>query len=221
MKFANPIEKDALSGLDYGQRRFHCSKMMRMTVKKKPDRRTVRTRSQVGGALVSLIREKRFDDITVQNVIDRAGVGRSTFYTHFRGKEDVFAQQWEHFIEMLAAQIDWNRAGTGSFVPVQFLFQHLEEVQPFYRGLVRSRKVDSLFRSGIQNLSRRIEAALKRRDFGPLNSVLFPILSNYLASELFALLRWWLDAGMPYTPDSMDEIFHRLVNPSVKSALRI
>jgi hypothetical protein len=48
-----------------------------------------------------------------------------------------------------------------------------------------------------------------------------PILSNYLASELFALLKWWLDAGMPYTPESMDEIFHRLINPSFKSALRI
>jgi len=48
-----------------------------------------------------------------------------------------------------------------------------------------------------------------------------PILSNYLASELFALLKWWLDAGMPYTPESMDEIFHRLINPCFKSALRI
>jgi hypothetical protein len=41
-----------------------------------------------------------------------------------------------------------------------------------------------------------------------------PILSTYLATELFALLKWWLDERMPYTPERMDEIFHTLVNPA-------
>ncbi len=190
-----------------------------MTANRKPDRRTQRTRRQLSGALVDLIKEKRFDDITVQNVIDRAGVGRSTFYSHFRDKEDVFERQWEQFIERLAGQINWAKVGTGSFVPVRSLFQHLQEAQSFYRGLVRSRKIDPIFKSGIEYLSHQIEAALKRRVVK--TSIPNPILSNYLASELFALLKWWLDAGMPYTPESMDEIFHRLINPSFKSALGI
>jgi AcrR family transcriptional regulator len=187
-----------------------------MTTNKRPDRRTQRTRRQLNGALVGLIKEKRFDDITVQNVIDRAGVGRSTFYSHFRDKEDVFEQQWEQFIERLAGEIKWSKAGTGSFVPVRSLFQHLQDAQSFYRGLVRSGKVDPIFKSGIEYLGRKIEAALKRKVVKP--SIPITILSNYLASELFALLKWWLDAGMPYTPESMDEIFHRLVNPSFKAA---
>jgi len=190
-----------------------------MTANKKPDRRSQRTRRQLSQALVDLIKVKRFDDITVQNVIDRAGVGRSTFYSHFRDKEDVFAQQWEQFMERLAGQINWAKAGTGSFVPVRSLFQHLQEARSFYRGLVRSRKIDAIFKSGIENLSHKIETALKTRLIKP--SIPIPILSNYLASELFALLKWWLDAGMPYTPQNMDEIFHRLVNPSFSSALRI
>lgn len=190
-----------------------------MRAKKKIDRRTQRTRGQLNQALFELIKEKRFDDITVQNVIERAGVGRSTFYSHFHGKEDVFAQQWEQFIEMLAGQINWDKAGTGSFVPVRSLFQHLQQVQSFYRGLVRSRKIEPLFKSGIKSLSQRIEVALKCRVIA--SKIPLPVLSNYLASELFALLKWWLDAGMPYTPESMDEIFHCLINPSFKSALRI
>ena len=212
-------QKNVLTDLDDGQRRYRCSKMMCMKANKKPDRRTQHTRSQLNGALVELIKEKRFDDITVQNVIDRAGVGRSTFYSHFRDKEDVFEQQWEQFIERFAGQINWAKAGTGSFVPVRSLFQHLQEAQSFYRGLVRSRKIDAIFKSGIESLSYKIEAALKRRVVRPWIPI--PIPSNYLANELFALLKWWLDAGMPYTPESMDEIFHRLINPSFKSALRI
>jgi AcrR family transcriptional regulator len=65
-----------------------------MTTRKKVDRRTQRTRHQLGRALVGLVEEKRFDDITVQDVIDRADVGRSTFYTHFRDKEDLLRKDW-------------------------------------------------------------------------------------------------------------------------------
>jgi len=50
-----------------------------MTANRKPDRRTQRTRRQQSGALADLIKEKRFEDITVQSVIDPAGVGRSAF----------------------------------------------------------------------------------------------------------------------------------------------
>jgi hypothetical protein len=74
-------------------------------------------------------------------------------------------------------------------------------------------------KSGTESLSHKIEAALQGSVIKP--SIPIPVLSNYLAIELFALLKWWLDAGMPYTPESMDEIFHRLINPSFKSALRI
>ena len=194
-----------------------------MRTKKGSDRRIQRTRRRLSGALVELVKEKRFDDITVQNVIERAEVGRATFYSHFRDKEDLFEQQWKQFSERLAQQMDWDIAGKDSFVPVASFFQHLQEVQPFYLGLVRSGKIDAMFKRGIEYLTHHIETALNQRlKLAPRPvGVPIPILSNYLASEFFALLKWWLDAGMPYTPESMDKIFHRLINPTVRSALRI
>lgn len=172
--------------------------------------------------MVELVKEKRFDDITVQNVIDRADVGRSTFYSHFRDKQDLFAHQWEGFLNFLAQQIDWNKAGQGSFMPVIFLFAHLQEAQTFYKGLVRSRMTDSIFKSGVAYLSGKIESALTDRLRGkPTTAVPIPILSHYLASALFNLLQWWLDQKMPYPPGRMDEIFHNLVNPTIRSALSV
>ena len=185
--------------------------------KKTSDRRTRRTRHQVSGALVDLIKEKRFDDITVQNLIDRAGVGRSTFYTHFRDKEDAFEQQWFHMNQHIADQIDWNKAGRESFFPVIFFFQHLQEAQSFYRGLVRSGKADSIFKTGVEYLSHNIETALNERLKSRPVTIPIPVLSHYLATEFYGLLKWWLDAGMPYTPEAMDKMFHRLVNPTLKS----
>jgi AcrR family transcriptional regulator len=206
-----------------------------MVMKKKADRRPQRTKRQLSRALVDLITEKRFDDITVQNVIDRADVGRSTFYTHFRDKEDLLQKDWERFLDSFAQQIDWDKAGYESFVPVVHLFRHLQDFQPFYKGLVRSRKADSLFKTGVTYLSRKIEISFKTRaehrlpQTGHHTGVLaaqsgmsesstlevpISILANFLANELFALLKWWLDHEMPYTPERMDEIYHQLVNPA-------
>jgi AcrR family transcriptional regulator len=202
--------------------RYHRATLESMKPKKKTsDRRTRRTHHKVSGALVDLIKEKRFDDITVQNLIDRAGVGRSTFYSHFRDKEDAFEHQWEQFNRLLAEQIKWDQAGKHSFFPVKFFFQHLQESQSFYQGLVRSGKVDAIFKSGVEYLSHNIEATLHKK-FQP-HQVAIPIsvLSHYLANEFFGLLKWWLDARMPYTPQAMHEMFHRLVNPTVESMLQI
>lgn len=58
--------------------------------KRKVDERTRRTRTRLSNALVALILEKPIDKLTVQEVLDRAGVGRSTFYLHFRDKDDLF-----------------------------------------------------------------------------------------------------------------------------------
>lgn len=187
---------------------------------KKTDRRTNRTRRQLSTALVDLVKEKRFDDITVQNVIDRADVGRSTFYSHFRDKDDLFQKDWERFLDGFAQHIDWEKMGTGSFVPVVYLFRHLQEFQPFYKGLVRSQKVDAVFKAGMGYLSEKVETALAARLRGkPAPAIPISILANYLASELFTLLKWWLDHNMPYSPERMDGMFHQLVTPAFRTIL--
>ena len=190
------------------------------TPPKTGDRRSERTQRSLSEALVELIKEKRFDEITVQEVIDRADVGRSTFYSHFRDKEDLFQKDWERFLDGFAQHIDWEKAGAGSFIPIVYLFSHLKDVQPFYQSLVRSGKTDAIFKSGLSHLSQRMEVALTARGSGKrAPSVPVPILANYLASELFALLQWWLDSGMPYSPPRMDEIYHELVTPTCRTVL--
>src|SRR4051794_24642300 len=72
---------------------------------KKEDRRVRRTRDRLGDALVELLIQKPFDDITVQEVLDRAGVSRSTFYTHFRDKNDLFLSDSDEFLEGMATAL--------------------------------------------------------------------------------------------------------------------
>jgi AcrR family transcriptional regulator len=189
---------------------------------KKTDRRASRTRRALSEALVALILEKRFDAITVQNVIDRADVSRSTFYAHFRDKEDLFLSGWERVLEGFARQVAWEQVGAAHFVPVKELFQHLREFHHFYLALVRSRKTDLIYQTGLVYLSKYVEESLTAWLAGkPRPLVPIPVLSNYLASEMLGLLRWWLDQNMPYTPERMDEMFHQLVAPGFRAALGV
>ena len=68
---------------------------------RKKDRRVQRTNQLLRAALVSLIQEKGYENITVQNIIDRANVGRATFYAHFENKEDLLVSGFEDLRALL------------------------------------------------------------------------------------------------------------------------
>src|ERR1700686_4075388 len=101
----------------------------------KVDRRVLRTRDALGDALVDLMHEKSFDDITVQQLLDRAGVGRSTFYVHYRDKDDLFLSDVEDFLELVSSALKRQGASTKRLLPVQELFTHIREVREFYASL--------------------------------------------------------------------------------------
>jgi AcrR family transcriptional regulator len=105
---------------------------------RKTDRRIVRTRDTLGDALVALMHEKKFDEITVQDLLDRAGVGRSTFYAHYRDKQDLFLSDVEDFFESFSKSLARQGASTKRVLPVKELFTHIREVREFYSAVVTS-----------------------------------------------------------------------------------
>ena len=187
---------------------------------KREDRRARKTKRSLSDALTQLILEKRYDSITVQNVIDRADVGRSTFYAHFRDKEDLFLSSWEQLLDHFVVNIKWDEAGLRRFVPVEGLFAHIKNFHRFYVALVKSRKTDLIFKSGLEYLTKAIDNSLvaslaeKAQPAAPT-----AVISRYIAAEIFGLLKWWLDHNMPYTPQRMSQMFHQLVVPGLLSAL--
>src|ERR1700687_3349419 len=77
--------------------------------RRKSDKRIRCTHERLGSALVDLIQEKPIDDVTVQEVLDRASVGRSTFYLHFRDKNDLLLSQLETFLEQMSTALSIRR----------------------------------------------------------------------------------------------------------------
>jgi AcrR family transcriptional regulator len=179
---------------------------------KKEDERVQRTRDRLGDALVELLVQKPFDDITVQDVLDRAGVSRSTFYTHYRDKNDLFLSDAEDFFEGMATALSRFGDKSERVAPMQELAAHIAEVRPFYNALVESGRMHDLTELGQEHFARGIEQRLneipRARRIPPDHR---GAIAHGFAGSLFSLLTWWVHHGMTLSPEAMDKLFHRLV----------
>ena len=180
--------------------------------KKKTDARVRRTRDALGDALIALMQEKPFDTITVQEVLDRAHVSRSTFYTHYSDKDDLLMSDAEEFFEAISMALSAHGDKSNRVFPVKEFFSHLADVQPFFKALVKSGKFQENMELARGHFARGIERRLSELPGGkaiPANEL--PAIAFTHAGALLSLLTWWLDRGMRETPAEMDELFHRMV----------
>ena len=180
--------------------------------RQKTDARVQRTRERLGYALIELIVEKPINCVTVQEVLDRARVGRSTFYLHFRDKDDLLMSQLEMFLEMMSTLLCLRKERSNRVVPVAEMFAHIGNQNKLYRVLSDSGHLKEFFDLAEGYFARGIERRLV--ESGRLPKVPQRILTaraSALSGSLLSLLRWWLDRGEKESPEAMDEMFHRMV----------
>jgi len=180
--------------------------------KEKIDARVKRTRDALGDALVALMQEKPFDTITVQDVLDRAHVSRSTFYSHYSDKDDLLMSDADEFFQALSMALSQHGDKSDRVFPVQEFFAHLADVQPFFKALVKSGRFQENMELARGHFARGIERRLAELPRGrsiPPNEL--PAIAFTHAGALLSLLTWWLDRGMRESPAEMDQLFHRMV----------
>ncbi len=182
----------------------------------KQDRRSQRTRHLLGEALVQLIREKDYMSITVSDIIERANIGRSTFYAHYHDKDDLFVREMDQVIEVLSDHIPGQ--DEMPFFPSLGLFRHVAEEYELYKALVWTPGIDLLTKHMQKSLSQRVEQGLQKSD--QKFDVPVPILANFITGSFLTLLKWWLENKKIYSPEQMDEIFRNLTLPGVESQER-
>jgi AcrR family transcriptional regulator len=187
----------------------------------KQDRRSLRTRRLVTAAMMELLLEQRYDTITVQDILDRAGIGRSTFYVHYFDKEDVLASIVEQMLETFRGELSQRDGGHG-LIPSLALFRHvyLHPRREQFRAMTRGRAGELLIGVAQTALGKGIEQALGG-DFSASAEPTVPltVLTQYLAGTFLNLFAWWLEADMPYTPEQMDSFFQYLALPGVRGVL--
>ncbi|GCE07490.1 TetR/AcrR family transcriptional regulator [Dictyobacter aurantiacus] len=187
----------------------------------KADRRSQRTYRLVNSAFAELLVEKPYEEILVQDILDRADIGRTTFYAHYFDKEDVLNSIVEQELEMLTRQIAHSTARQ-RVVPSLELFEHVyHSHNQQFLALMRSRAGEPLWEALQTALCQAIEPALStlcaERRSPPIP---LPVVSQYLAGTFLTLLKWWVAADMPYPPEQMENIFQQLALPGVWAMLK-
>jgi AcrR family transcriptional regulator len=159
-----------------------------------------------------LIVEKPVNEVTVQDVLDRSGVGRSTFYLHYRDKDDLLVSQLEMFLEMMSTSLSVRHDTSNRVAPVAEMFAHIGNQNKLARVLSDSGHMKEFFDLAEGYFARGIEQRLKESGrFPKIPQRELAARAAALSGSLLSLLRWWLDRGEKEPPQQMDEMFHRMV----------
>jgi AcrR family transcriptional regulator len=189
----------------------------------KADRRSQRTRQLLIAALIELMLKKRYDEITVQDIIDEANIGRSTFYAHYRDKQDLLVSNVTRVLDALSQPNEQLEGDNRRMTPsLALFFRHVQTHYQLYKALVRGGGIDLLYKKIHERLRQNIERHLGALlPAGQTPAAPLPLVADYVAGAIVTMLTWWLDNGMPYTPEQMDTMFYQLVLPGVTATLQI
>ncbi len=179
---------------------------------KKSDRRVRRTREVLGDALIALMKEKPFAEITVQHVLDRADVSRSTFYSHYRDKDDLFLSDVEDFFEVMSTMLARRGESSSRVAPVRELFAHVGEWHEFHTVLIKAGKVRDFMELGQGYFARSIEQRLAGLEpASSARSTERKVAAQMAAGALLSLMSWWLTHGRRESPSQMDDVYHQMI----------
>lgn len=166
------------------------------------DRRVRRTRAALQAALAQLVVTHTYDLLTVADICEAADVGRSAFYQHFRGKDDLLRSSFERLeADLAAAEARQREEFSARF------FAHALRHRALYRAMLHSQAAPI-----VSAAVRRILGARAVKLLAPESPTGAPrdLRTALLVDLLVSLTRWWLDREAPQTVNEIDAIFHEL-----------
>jgi AcrR family transcriptional regulator len=180
-----------------------------------PDRRVRRTRKLLHEAFLSLVIEKGYEKTTIQDILDRADVGRSTFYVHYRDKEALLTASFDGIREQLERELaDITTDGPVDVaLPAALLYEHAHRNQRVYRALC-GRRGGAL----VQRYLRRLIGDLLRKRLRPQftragTDVPADVAAEFYTSAALGLLVWWIDQDFCRDHTWLTGIYRQLAAP--------
>lgn len=183
------------------------------------DRRIQKTTNLLRQALVSLIAEKSYDSIVVKEILDRANVGRSTFYTHFRDKDDLLISGIHDMLGPVPSPP--RKPGKDNEWVLWFslpVFEHHHRHAHAWGDRIGARGRAILhehLRRALTELIREVMKKGLRMGRPSARHIPTEVISTYVASTFVLVLNWWLDNRMRLAPKEIDEVFRRLTLPTL------
>ena len=208
-----------------------------MQKKHKTDRRVQRTRQALRKALLELIKEKGYDLISVEEITQRANLGRATFYLHYKDKEDLLVDEFNELANERARSLSeipfssWlpdleNPSSTSENKPASpflMVFQHVANNSDLYQIILKNEKSDRIIerirKIITQTITEFMQTKIKKDPIPILFEVPIDLLATYFSAALLSCVDWWLEAGTSYSPEEMTRMFQHLIFPGARKII--
>lgn len=179
------------------------------------DRRKQRTRRLLHEALLALIVERGYDDLSIQDITDRADLRRATFYLHYKDKDELLVSVLRGTFDALAQQLEAESAsdalaGKTYLKTYRLMYAHVAENALLYRTILSGQVGAMVSRSIRGYLAGQVRRALSSQEANPFG-LPDEVIAHYIAGVELSLITWWLENGQPFSIESMAEMTQRLV----------
>ncbi len=199
---------------------------METTQKHKTDRRVQRTLQSLRTALLDLIKEKNYDDISIEEITERANVGRATFYLHYKDKEDLLLEEFSEAMYKRAQALSeipfsaWlpnSEEGSDENKPLQpllIVFQHIHEHSELYHLLLKnansSRIVERIHKISTEAIVKFVENKMQTDPIPLLFEVPIEFFAAFFSGALLSVVSWWIKEDMRHPPEEVTKMFRSL-----------
>lgn len=187
--------------------------IVRKTAPEATDPRVQRSVHALGVALVELMQEREFGSITVQQILDRAGVGRATFYSHYRNKHDVLYSSYERLFAMLERALDASPTRATRIAPATEFIQHIGDSAGVADALRASGQLEAMWSFATDCFARMIERRIE-----PAPGVPVSLTARMLAGAFLEMVKWWHEHPGAATPAQVDAAFHDMARRVLQPA---
>ena len=189
---------------------------MMLTTNPAKDRRIQKTQRLLREALASLIREKPYNSIVVKQILDHANVGRSTFYAHFRGKDDLLVScihDMLHSIEPAPAEKSYETMIGFSLPIFEHIHRHMHTSEASMgsksRDVIHQRLRKVLTELIVEDIQKDFQGGRKAaRQISP------DLLAQYVTSTFILVLNWWVECSR-LPPKEANDVFRALILPTL------
>lgn len=177
-------------------------------------RRKIRTRKQLEQATKELIVEKGYEALTIQDIVDRADLGRGTFYLHFQDKEEAV---WSMIERGLREEDNFARQTTDESIQnnpllsvLATIFRHADQHRDLYMVMLGSKGSAALTNRVQDWLAADFVKEIEHFSLAPNHkSVPLNISTQIIIGALTRLILWWLNTENVYSADQMAALFYQ------------
>lgn len=178
------------------------------------DRRIKKTKKSIYNAFTELLLREKYSKITIQEIIDLADIGRSTFYSHFETKDELLKSMCaDMFDEMYSSKTKLSSENP-NFMLLNILY-HIRENEKIIKGVFLSESSEIFMKYFKDYFSNKIEQHfLVSYDESAIN-IPKDFLINHIYGSFLAMVKWWVSGNMKQPPEELARYFIYVISPVV------